>query len=161
MMDDIAVFKQLSLAEQLSRVARLWRTVADRKLTSLGLTHSRWTVLWKLKTLNDHVSQKTLANALEIELASLMRTLSQLESHGLIVRDCCESDKRVRIVSFTENGIALMTQVEGRILALRRNILANIDEAALTQFETVLETITHNALHQLNDNHVEIEESVT
>ena len=76
---DLEMLRELSLAEQLGRLHRLWRTVADLELAPLGLTHPRWTALWKLSRLGGHLSQKTLAEALEIELPSLMRTLGQLE----------------------------------------------------------------------------------
>ena len=101
---DLEMLRELSLAEQLGRLHRLWRTVADLELAPLGLTHPRWTALWKLSRLGGHLSQKTLAEALEIELPSLMRTLGQLEEQGLIERHCCSQDKRARIVTLTPAG---------------------------------------------------------
>ncbi|RTR28254.1 MarR family transcriptional regulator [Shewanella atlantica] len=151
MVDDIKILKELSLAEQLRRVARLWRNVADKELAPLGLTHPRWTALWKLQNLNDNVSQKVLANALEIELASLMRTLSQLEDQNLIVRYCSETDKRVRIVSLTDEGKSMITKVEARILQIRKNLMAGVSEEELNQFKRTIELIAHNALAQLNE----------
>lgn len=97
-----------SNAERVARLARLWRMVADAELAPLGLTHSRWSVLWKLYRMGQQTSQKDLAEALEIELASLMRTLSQLEQQALIERHCCEHDKRVRRVSLTQAGLDLL-----------------------------------------------------
>ncbi|ABV36532.1 transcriptional regulator, MarR family [Shewanella sediminis HAW-EB3] len=151
MVDDIKILKELSLAEQLRRVARLWRNVADKELAPLGLTHPRWTALWKLQNLNDNVSQKALAKALEIELASLMRTLSQLEDQNLIVRYSSETDKRVRIVSLTDEGKAMITKVEARILQIRRDLMTGISEEELNQFKRTVELIAQNALAQLNE----------
>lgn len=151
MVDDIKVLRELSLAEQLGRLARLWRTAADKELAPLALTYSRWTALWKLKSLNDNVSQKTLADALEIELASLMRTLKQLEEQGLIVRHCSDKDKRVRIVSLTDQGSAVISKIEAHIMQVRRDLLAGIDEAELAQFKNIIEKIARNALHRLSD----------
>ncbi len=150
MVDNIKILKELSLAEQLRRVARLWRNVADKELAPLGLTHPRWTALWKLQNLNDNVSQKALANALEIELASLMRTLNQLEEQNLIVRYSSETDKRVRIVSLTDEGKAMIAKVEARILQIRRDLMAGISEEELSQFKRTVERIASNALDQLN-----------
>jgi len=151
MVDDIKILKELSLAEQLRRVARLWRNVADKELAPLGLTHPRWTALWKLQNLNDNVSQKALANALEIELASLMRTLSQLEEQNLIVRYSSETDKRVRIVSLTDEGKTMIEKVEVRILQIRRDLMAGVSKEELNQFKRTVELIAHNALAQLNE----------
>ncbi|WP_019615708.1 transcriptional regulator SlyA [Psychromonas ossibalaenae] len=151
MIDDIKVLQELSLAEQLGRLARLWRTAADKELAPLGLTYSRWTALWKLKSLKDNVSQKTLADALEIELASLMRTLKQLEEQGLIVRHCSDKDKRVRIVSLTVQGGEVISKIETHIMQVRHDLLAGIDEAELAQFKKIIEQIARNALHRLSD----------
>ncbi|MFT6927642.1 MAG: MarR family transcriptional regulator for hemolysin [Psychromonas sp.] len=151
MSDDIAVFNKPSLAEQLRRSARLWRTVADRELAPLGLTNSRWTLLWKLKGLNNNVSQKTLAKALEIELPSLMRTLTQLETQGLIKRHCCNEDKRARIVTLTDAGKSILIEIEDLILMIRSDLLAGIDDAELRIFQKVVERITFNAINKLDD----------
>lgn len=151
MVNNLKILQDLSLAEQLARVSRLWRMVADRELAPLGLTHPRWTALWKLQRLGDNISQKTLAEALEIELASLMRTLKQLEEQGLIVRHCCDHDKRARIVSLTEEGRTLIAQMETRILQVRRNLLTDISDQELMRLSEVLETIANNALTTMNE----------
>ncbi|CAM3009211.1 transcriptional regulator SlyA [Vibrio ordalii] len=150
MIENTHTLKELSLAEQFARLSRLWKMVADRELSPLGLTHPRWTALWKLQRLGDNVSQKTLAEALEIELASLMRTLKQLEEQSLIERHCCHNDKRARIVSLTSNGRALIKQMETRILQVRQNLLGNIDDQQLHQLTLTLEKISHNALDTLS-----------
>ncbi|PJG58419.1 transcriptional regulator SlyA [Aeromonas cavernicola] len=142
--------RDLSLAEQLGRLHRLWRTAADVALTPLGLTQARWTALWKLNRLGDHLSQKTLADALEIELPSLMRTLGQLEEQGLITRHCCQHDKRARIVCLTPAGKALLAQMEQRIITVRQQLLSGISEPELRQFEQLVQRISSNALAQLD-----------
>lgn len=150
MVKDINLLQNLSLAEQLARVARQWKMVADKELAPLGLTHPRWTALWKLQRLGDNVSQKVLAEALEIELASLMRTLKQLEEQSLIVRHCCQHDKRARIVSLTDEGRALLKQMETRILQVRQSLLAGISDDELVKMSGILELIAGNALNALN-----------
>lgn len=150
MIDDIEILRELSLAEQMGRAIRLWRTVVDRELLPLGLTHPRWSALWKLQRLNDNISQKTLANALEIELPSLMRTLNQLEEQGLIIRHCSETDKRVRIISLTAAGKSLMKKVEKGIMQIRQELLSGLAPAELSILEKAIQQISHNALDKLN-----------
>ncbi|MCS0292418.1 transcriptional regulator SlyA [Vibrio alginolyticus] len=150
MIQDINSLRDLSLAEKLSRVARLWKMVADRELEPLNLTYPRWTALWKLYRMGDNISQKHLAEALEIELASLMRTLKLLEDQSLIVRHCCEHDKRARIVSLTEEGKTLLKQMEARILQVRSKLLTDINDQELQQLSLILDQIAHNALDSLS-----------
>ncbi|ALR94514.1 MULTISPECIES: transcriptional regulator SlyA [Vibrio] len=151
MIQDINSLRDLSLAEKLSRVARLWKMVADRELEPLNLTYPRWTALWKLYRMGDNISQKHLAEALEIELASLMRTLKLLEEQSLIVRHCCEHDKRARIVSLTEEGKTLLKQMEARILQVRSKLLTDINDQELQQLSLILDQIAHNALDSLSE----------
>jgi MarR family transcriptional regulator for hemolysin len=94
--------------------------------------------------MGDNTSQKHLADALEIELASLMRTLGQLEEHGLIQRHTCKEDKRVRLVNLTPEGIAIIRQMESRIVQVRTELLAGITPEELTLFDSVIERITIN-----------------
>lgn len=151
MKNDLDILKDLSLAEQLARVSRLWRSVADKELHPLGLTHPRWTALWKLQRLGDNISQKHLADALEIELSSLMRTLSQLEEQGLVTRVSCSTDKRVRIVRLTPAGSEFLKQLETRIVQVRRQLLEGLDSNQINQLSLMLEQIAHNALDSLNE----------
>lgn len=149
---------ELSLAERLGRLHRLWRTVADAELIPLGLTHPRWTALWKISQLGDGVSQKVLADALEIELASLMRTLSQLEQQQFIIRRSCTNDKRARVVSLTDAGVEILKQMETHIVRVRGELLASVNEQELTEFSRVLAVITDNALTKLANNTVRCNE---
>ncbi|EOV1094190.1 transcriptional regulator SlyA [Vibrio fluvialis] len=151
MIQDINSLYELTLAEKLARVSRLWKMVADRELAPLGLTHPRWTALWKLQRLGDNISQKHLAEALGIELASLMRTLNQLEEQSLITRHCCASDKRARIVSLTEQGRIMIKQMETRILQVRRQLLIHINDEELLKLGQILEQIANNALESLSE----------
>jgi MarR family transcriptional regulator for hemolysin len=151
MIQDINSLYELTLAEKLARVSRLWKMMADRELAPLGLTHPRWTALWKLQRLGDNISQKHLAEALEIELASLMRTLNQLEEQSLITRHCCASDKRARIVSLTEQGRIMIKQMETRILQVRRQLLIHINDEELLKLGQILEQIANNALESLSE----------
>ncbi len=146
---DIEQLKELSLAEDFGRLYRIWRNVVDVELEPLKLTYPRWTALWKLLRLGDNVSQKVLANALEIELPSLMRTLGQLESQGLIERHACSKDKRARIVTLTPSGKALLKKIEARIIEVRIELLSGVSMNELFELERVMKIISDNANKKL------------
>jgi len=146
---DIEQLKELSLAEDFGRLYRMWRNVVDVELSPLELTYPRWTALWKLLRLGDNVSQKVLANALEIEVASLMRTLGQLESQGLIERHACSKDKRARIVTLTRTGKALLKKIEARIIEVRIELLDGISMDELFELERVMNIIGDNVNKKL------------
>lgn len=158
MTDQDRDWTESSNAERVARLARLWRMVADVELAPLGLTHSRWSVLWKLFRMGQETSQKALAEALEIELASLMRTLNQLEQQSLIERHCCEHDKRVRRVSLTPAGQDLLTFICQRIIDLRAELYQGISPEELKVFELVLNRISENATRKLQSHTMTKEE---
>ena len=149
MSKDLERFKDLSLAEHFGRLYRLWRNVVDAELEPLGLTYPRWTALWKLLRLGGNISQKALANALEIELASLMRTLGQLEAQGLIERRPCTQDKRARMVVLTTTGSDLLAIIEAQIMKVRVELLAGISTDELIELERVLSIISKNVNKKL------------
>ena len=140
--------KQLSVPERLGRVARQWQSVADRELAPLGLTYPRWSAMWKLVRIGDGASQKQLAEALEIELASLMRTLTQLEQQSLVVRRVCPDDGRAKRVYLTDTGHALVKKMEAKILKVRRTLMADIADEDIETVKHVLAIISRNA-HQM------------
>jgi transcriptional regulator, MarR family len=138
--------EHMSIAEHLGRTARLWRRVANSELEPLGLSYPRWSALWMLRRLGDGISQSELAQALEIELGSLMRTLKHLEAQGLITRRCSPEDKRTRTVHVTDSGSDLMSRIEARVLRVRKHLLSGIAAEDFDALERVLVTINQNAM---------------
>ncbi len=110
-----------------------------------------WDGLYRLLSSRWYRSQKKLAEALEIELPSLMRTLSQLEDQSLITRHCCESDKRARIVGLTPEGKKLLKQMETRIVQVRGQLLIDIKDEEMKKLSHILDQIAHNALDALSE----------
>jgi len=70
----------------LTDVARLMRTIYDRRVKSLGLTRSQWWVLNHLFR-GDGVTQTELADTLEIEKPTLGRLLDRLQAKGWVRRE--------------------------------------------------------------------------
>jgi len=141
--------RHLFLGEMLGRVTQLWKGVINSELHPLDLTYSRWNALLGLKRLGDHVSQKCLANDLEIELGSLMRTLTQLEEQGLIHRYSNNNDRRARIVSLTPAGQDILKTIETKVSNVRKKMLSGFEEQEISQLKLSLEKIAGNALHTI------------
>ena len=103
-------------------VARLMRTVYDRRMAPLGLTRSQW---WVLNHLYFHqgISQTELASLLDIEKASLGRLLDRMEAKDWVMRKNDPEDKRTKRVFLTEK--------------VRPTLQIMRDMAALTRDEAV------------------------
>ncbi|HJQ56529.1 MAG TPA: MarR family transcriptional regulator [Vineibacter sp.] len=84
----------------LSDVARLMRTVFDRRVRELGLTRSQWLLLSRLHR-RPGASQTELADMLEVEKASAGRLVDRMERNGWVVRRPDGTDRRINRIHLT------------------------------------------------------------
>src|SRR5690606_11074476 len=84
----------------ISDVARLLRTVFDRRVRRLGITRAQWLVLTRLHR-HPGASQSELADMMEVEKASAGRMIDRLQTKGWIERRPQEGDRRVNRIYLT------------------------------------------------------------
>jgi DNA-binding MarR family transcriptional regulator len=87
----------------LSDVARLMRTVFDRRVREIGLTRSQWLVLSRLHRMPG-ASQSELADMLEVDRASAGRMLDRMEKNGWVVRRADSNDRRINRLHLTREA---------------------------------------------------------
>jgi DNA-binding MarR family transcriptional regulator len=127
----------------LNDVARLMRTVYDRRVRSLGLTRSQWWVLNHLYR-NDGVTQTELADLLEIEKPTLGRLLDRLEAKGWVRRADDASDRRAWRVYLTDEVEPAMRELRAVAAELRRDALAGLSASERERFVDTLLAIKSN-----------------
>jgi DNA-binding MarR family transcriptional regulator len=127
----------------LNDVARLMRTVYDRRVKALGLTRSQWWVLNHLYR-NDGVTQTELADLLEIEKPTLGRLLDRLEAKGWVRREDDASDRRAWRVHLTDEVEPAMRELRTVAAELRRDALAGLSAAERERFVDALLAIKAN-----------------
>jgi MarR family transcriptional regulator for hemolysin len=131
---------------RIARLPHLWRSILDRRLAPLGLTQTRWVTLYHLWKLGEGNPQCDLARAIGVEAPSLVRTLGQLEAHGLVVRRACDDDRRSKRLYLTPAAIPLLEQIDSVVLAARQEMLAGLSEQDLDQLDKWLALIESNGL---------------
>ena len=87
----------------LSDVARLMRTVFDRRVRELGLTRGQWLVLTRL-TRRPGASQTELADMLELDRASAGRMIDRMENGGWLERRPDPVDRRIKRLHLTSHA---------------------------------------------------------
>jgi MarR family transcriptional regulator for hemolysin len=127
----------------LNDVARLMRTVYDRRVRSLGLTRSQWWVLNHLFR-GDGVTQTELAETLEIEKPTLGRLLDRLEAKGWVRREDDATDRRAWRVYLTNEVGPAMRELRAVAAELRRDALAGLSAAERERFVDTLLAIKAN-----------------
>lgn len=84
-------------------VARLMRTVFDRRVRTLGLTRPQWLALVRLKR-RPGVSQSELADMMEIEKAPAGRIVDRMQEKRWIERRPDPGDRRINRIYLTDRG---------------------------------------------------------
>jgi MarR family transcriptional regulator for hemolysin len=118
----------VQLSAGLLPAARLWQRVADAALSSHGLSAACTAPLLLIGRSGGGIRQVTLAQQLGVESPSLVRLLDRLGTLGLIRRECDSSDRRANQLWLTEDGQALVQQLEQRLAALRQDVLGTLSE---------------------------------
>ncbi len=75
-------------------VARLTRAEADKRARVHGMTRAQWGLMSRLSRYPG-LSQKELADMLEVEPISVARMVDRLEANGLLERRADASDRRI------------------------------------------------------------------
>lgn len=120
-----------ALAHHMAPVARNWRSLADSTLAELGVSNSAGWCLIHIDRLDGDVRQAALAESLDISQPSLVRTLDQLQSAGLLTRKPDPDDKRSNHIVLTADGRDLTQRIEAKLGALRDELLDGVPDEAV------------------------------
>lgn len=129
------------LARLIGEVHRLWRSRLNDRLRPLGLSQSRWMALRILSRGGAALRQHELAARLGVEPPTLVGLLDCLERDGLIERRGAATDRRSKTVHLTRKARGRIRRINTIADRLRREILGEIDPAALATATRVLESI--------------------
>lgn len=132
------VAAEAEFARRLLPLARRWRAVADRAVAGFGLSDATGWVLLHIGRLGDGVRQTELAGALDIQGASLVRLIDQLERAGLVERRIDAGDRRVNHIFLTPAGEAMVVRIERALRAIRHDLFEGIGDAELAAANTML-----------------------
>jgi DNA-binding MarR family transcriptional regulator len=128
----------LSRASQLSRLAG---QVMEKKLAPLGITYQEFRIAGLLMGDND-ITQKELANKLNVRAATLSIAISKLAERGLVRRVPSTTDKRVNYLQLVPSEkIESISQI---LLTLEQNISRGISDGELETAGKVLSKLIEN-----------------
>jgi len=114
-------------APQILITSRAWRRALNTMLSEHNLSDATATPLIALLRHGDRVPQGVLAERVGVEGPTLVRVLDGLENDGLIVRVPSDSDRRIKLIQFTEEGLAVAERCERCAATLREQMLGDFD----------------------------------
>ncbi len=91
----------------------------------------------------DGMSQRELAESLDIRSASVSELLSKMKDEGLITRRPDPEDKRVMLIELTDKGHDEARKVAERRKEANRNLFAVLNDEEKDQLAVILDKLTH------------------
>lgn len=124
-------------------VARQARQKFDTDLEGLGVTRSQWTVI-AVVSRRPGVTQRLIAEALDMSEAAAGRLVDRLCSDGLLERRAKEDDKRAHCVFMTQAAVPLMDRLGEIATRHEERSFRGIGDADLAKLNDLLDTLYNN-----------------
>ncbi|MGZ3258155.1 MAG: MarR family winged helix-turn-helix transcriptional regulator [Croceibacterium sp.] len=120
--------------------ARRWSTFIDEAIREkTGQPRARWQTLAALAFSDGPIATIELAERMAVQWPSLIRTLNELDAEGLVERRINPADKRSRLVTITDKGVAVFREVKAVLDPTRAALLESFSTEELQVSERLLE----------------------
>lgn len=87
------------------------------------------------------IDQRTLAGSIGLDTSTVAGVVDRLESRGLLRRGASPNDRRVRLLTLTDEGQALLAAVLPDMHKAQQRILAPLPQAERAEFMRMLRTL--------------------
>ncbi len=129
------------MLRDLVRAGRLWRKMASNAASSYGVSEAASSPLLAIARLGEDVRQVTLADAVGLDGASMVRLLDELQAAALITRAQDTDDRRVNVVNLTEKGKEVVAGIGELMNALRVEVFKSISRKDIETTLRICRTI--------------------
>jgi MarR family transcriptional regulator for hemolysin len=120
--------------------ARRWSTFIDEAIRQkTGQPRARWQTLAALAFSDGPIATIELAERMAVQWPSLIRALDGLEAEGLVERRVNPADKRSRLVTITDKGLAVFREVKAVLDPTRGALLEGFSDEELGAAERLLD----------------------
>lgn len=126
-----------------SRSAKKLAECFEKRLNYYNITRTQWIALYYIR-MNHTITQKQLADKMALKEPTVVRLLDKMEALGWVKRINSENDKRIKLLSLTDEG----QKIEAEMLAVaenfRNDVICNISPKALDTYKKVLDQMLSN-----------------
>lgn len=98
-------------------VARLTRVEADRRARRMGMTRAQWSIIRRLSAAPG-LSQKELADVLEVEPITIARIVDRMAAAGMVERRADGNDRRIWRLHLLPSATKVLKDIDDEIRAL-------------------------------------------
>jgi DNA-binding MarR family transcriptional regulator len=121
-------------------VARLVRVEADKRARAHGMTRAQWVILVRVER-QPGLSQKELAEVMEVEPITVARLIDRMERRGIVERRPDPKDRRVWRLHLCPAAQPLLGELHEARTALARLVTCGLDIEAVEQLSETLLTM--------------------
>jgi DNA-binding MarR family transcriptional regulator len=139
------VSDQPDLLFLLHDLARQLRTDADRRAAGHGLTRAQWVILFWLER-QPGLSQKELAELLDVEPISVARLIDRLEGRGMVERRADANDRRIWRLHLRPTAEPALIELHEERAGMLAMTTAGLDEATLAVVRAALCRMKSNVI---------------
>jgi DNA-binding MarR family transcriptional regulator len=119
-------------------IARLLRVAGDRRARAHGMTRAQWVILWRVQQ-QPGLSQKELAEIMEVEPITVARLVDRLAARGMVERRDDPDDRRIWRLHLLPPAIPVLDEMRGERDDVSRLLTAGLAPEAL-------ETVRHSLI---------------
>ena len=87
------------------------------------------------------VDQRTLARTIGLDTSTIASVVDRLEARGLMQRQASSEDRRVRLLSVTADGEALLAAIAPDVLMAQEQMLSPLSKAERAEFMRMLRAV--------------------
>ena len=126
-------------------LARHLRLEADRRASGHGLTRAQWVILVRVDR-QPGLSQKELAELLEVEPITVARLIDRLEERGMVERRADPADRRVWRLHLLPPAGPVLAALHAERLAILANATLGLDAPTLAMLGDALGRMKNNVV---------------
>lgn len=138
---------QRDLMFLLHDVARLIRIDADKRARAHGMTRAQWGILIWLER-QPGLSQKELAEILEVEPITVARLIDRLEARGMVERRPDPKDRRIWRLHVCPPAFPVLCEIGRQREQMRALVTDGLDEATIDTMTEALITMKMTLIHE-------------
>jgi DNA-binding MarR family transcriptional regulator len=118
-------------------VARLIRVEADKRAREHGMTRAQWVILVRLER-QPGLTQKELAEAMEVEPITVARLIDRMQARGIVERRPDPRDRRVWRLHLCPTAQPVLAALHPARTALARAVTGGLDVEAIERLSDSL-----------------------
>lgn len=132
----------------LHHTARLLRVESDKRARAHGMTRAQWGILIWLER-QPGITQKELAELLEVEPITVARLLDRLEARGMVERRPDPKDRRIWRLHLLAPALPMLGEIHAQLADIRHAVTRGMDEAMLATTKAALARMKETLVTEL------------